>query len=659
MGPNEAPSASIDAPSDGAAFSESESVTFEGSASDPEDGNLSGEALAWSSDVDGDLGTGETLTVQDLSPAVHTVTLVATDSDGATGSDSIAVDTRGLPEVTIAAPADDSLFDPGDDIALQGSATDESDGMLTGDALQWSSDLSGDLGTGESATASALPAGSHTIILTATDSDGNSASDSVHILAEETPGFQIQLRFASELTASQRSTVEDAMAPWEAAVTGDLSPVFLSDSLAATCGTGGKGIDDLLAVIQVQPLDGPEGVLAQAGPCSARTDASGAPTTTVSGIVTIDEADLGNPQLQEIVTHEVGHVLGIGVVQLQGWGSAADTASALDPFHTGASTVSAFDSIGGRAYLSDGVPLANTGGQGTAAAHWREVNFGVELMTGFINADTDNPLSAVSLASLQDLGYTIDISTAEAYALPMPQPAIWETEADATLSRPASSGTNFGDAGDGDLGNAIVVGSNNGGTWSSDPEEEIFTGLLRFTVPSVPSDVNITGDTLRLVAQHRDTTTVGHDVEVLRVTESWSEGSVDAAGNRPAADSAPLATFDFDTLLVAAASSGLTDAARGWADGTLENHGLALRAPDAASDPTFSVGYDTRHDASETSRPHLEVLAELGTPLRAGLRGPVHGADAGVRIPLGDDIRKGRLYTVGSDGQVLRVLEIR
>lgn len=656
MGPNEAPSASIDSPSDGAAFSEDASVTFEGSASDPEDGALSGEALEWSSDVDGDLGTGETLTVQDLTPDVHTVVLVATDSDGATDSDSVTVDTRGLPDVTISAPADDSLFTAGDDVALEGSATDETDGALTGGSLQWSSDLDGDLGTGESATASALSAGSHTIFLTATDSDGNSATDSVHLLAEQS-GFQVQIRFASDLTASERSTVRDAMAPWEAAITGDLAPAFLSDSLAASCRTGGKGIDDLLAVVEVESIDGPNGVLAQAGPCSARTNTAGDPTTPLSGIVTIDEADLGNSQLEEVVTHEVGHVLGIGIEPLVGWGSNANTSNSLDPFFTGSATVSAFDGLGGEAYLSDGVPLANAGGQGTAGAHWREDNFATELMTGFINAGVDNPLSRVSLASLEDLGFAVDLSTADAYSLPMPQPALWLVDADATMSRDASSGVNYGQPDDGDPGGSIVVGTNNDETWTTDPEGEIFTGLLRFDVPSVPAGVTITGDTLLLTAERVDSTSTGHDVEALRVTGDWTEDGV-TWDSRPSADSTVLVSFPADELSVAATSTALRDLARDWGDGSAGNFGLALRAPDAATDSTFSVGYDTRHENAAMTRPRLKVLAETSSSIRGALRGP-GDVDLGERIPMIDDIRRGPLYLVGPDGRLRRVLEIR
>jgi hypothetical protein len=36
-------------------------------------------------------------------------------------------------------------------------------------------------------------------------------------------------------------------------------------------------------------------------------------------------------------------------------------------------------------------------------------------MTGFVNAGTPNPLSAVTIASFADLGYTVDVSQAEVF----------------------------------------------------------------------------------------------------------------------------------------------------------------------------------------------------------------------------------------------------
>ena len=63
------------------------------------------------------------------------------------------------------------------------------------------------------------------------------------------------------------------------------------------------------------------------------------------------------------------------------------------------------------------MPVENTGGPGTRDGHWRESVFRNELMSGFIAAP-DNPLSRLTVASLQDLGYKVDLTKAEAYTLP-------------------------------------------------------------------------------------------------------------------------------------------------------------------------------------------------------------------------------------------------
>jgi len=87
---NEPPAVTILSPSPGAVFTEGQAIIFEGEADDPEDGPVSGNALVWQSDVDGTLGSGGRLSLFDLTPGAHLVTLVATDRGGATGSESVA-----------------------------------------------------------------------------------------------------------------------------------------------------------------------------------------------------------------------------------------------------------------------------------------------------------------------------------------------------------------------------------------------------------------------------------------------------------------------------------------------------------------------------------------------------------------------------------------
>lgn len=87
---NQAPTAAITAPADGAAFTQGDDVAFEGSASDPEEGALTGDALVWTTGGT-EIGTGESFSTDALDVGAHTVTLTATDAHGATSTAEIDI----------------------------------------------------------------------------------------------------------------------------------------------------------------------------------------------------------------------------------------------------------------------------------------------------------------------------------------------------------------------------------------------------------------------------------------------------------------------------------------------------------------------------------------------------------------------------------------
>jgi hypothetical protein len=86
---NHAPEVLILSPEHGAAISPTASLSA--IVYDREEGKLEGAALRWTSDVEGDLGRGALLFPQALSEGQHTLTLTATDSEGARGTASILV----------------------------------------------------------------------------------------------------------------------------------------------------------------------------------------------------------------------------------------------------------------------------------------------------------------------------------------------------------------------------------------------------------------------------------------------------------------------------------------------------------------------------------------------------------------------------------------
>jgi LmbE family N-acetylglucosaminyl deacetylase len=84
-----APTVVINTPAAGATYAAGAPIQFAGTASDPEDGPLSG-AIQWSSDLAGPLGTGASL-YKVLAVGTHTITATVVDSKGAS---PVAVATR-------------------------------------------------------------------------------------------------------------------------------------------------------------------------------------------------------------------------------------------------------------------------------------------------------------------------------------------------------------------------------------------------------------------------------------------------------------------------------------------------------------------------------------------------------------------------------------
>lgn len=81
----------ITSPADSSIFRIGDTISFTATATDTEDGILIGSSLVWTSDNDGQIGTGDTLVTDSLSINTHVITLTATDSHGDVGIDHITV----------------------------------------------------------------------------------------------------------------------------------------------------------------------------------------------------------------------------------------------------------------------------------------------------------------------------------------------------------------------------------------------------------------------------------------------------------------------------------------------------------------------------------------------------------------------------------------
>ena len=244
--------------------------------------------------------------------------------------------------------------------------------------------------------------------------------------AADHSAFNIGVRYLSTATAAQQQAFTNARLKWEGAISADLADVPLA-SQAEDCGPGSPAvdqtIDDVLILVRLVAIDGPGNILGGAGPCYVRDPGD---PLTVMGVMQFDTDDLEQLEsggfLGDVILHEMGHVLGIGTL----WNAPglpvflADPSlppdNGTDPHFTGSQAIAAFDAAGGAAYSGGKVPVEDTGDEGTADAHWRESVLDTELMTGFIGAGS-NPLSRITIASLADLGYPVNLAAADDYSI--------------------------------------------------------------------------------------------------------------------------------------------------------------------------------------------------------------------------------------------------
>jgi hypothetical protein len=267
--------------------------------------------------------------------------------------------------------------------------------------------------------------GVNTLTVTVEDAEVNGEPVEFLATTADAAGYDITVRYLGEYTSSQLLAFAEAELRWESHITGDL-PDVNQNLPASACGdnpaTNGP-FDDLTIFVTIEPIDGPFGVLGQAGPCFVRVPGD----LTVIGRMQFDSDDMElletEGSLQAVILHEMGHVLGFGTL----WGpdyfdllvdpSTPDADPPLPDTHfTGAQAIAAFDAAGGGDYTGAKVPVMNVGGAGTVNSHWRDEVFDPEIMTGFLN-DGFNPLSAVTIRSLQDLGYTVSVNGTDPFTL--------------------------------------------------------------------------------------------------------------------------------------------------------------------------------------------------------------------------------------------------
>ncbi|MEO7996752.1 MAG: hypothetical protein ABI852_04860 [Gemmatimonadaceae bacterium] len=189
-----------------------------------------------------------------------------------------------------------------------------------------------------------------------------------------------------------------------------------------------EDVEDLLLFVQLAPIDGPKNIIGQAGPCAVHLPAY----LTLMGFLQLDVADLDlmltEGTLDNVVLHEIGHIIGIGTL----WGQITSSFSrnlltgsgGSDPYFIGAVSRDQFALLL-PAFSGNPVPVENCitaagatipgCGAGTRDSHWRKSVFNTELMQGY--SDPNMPMSKVTIGSLADLGYIVNLNAADPFSL--------------------------------------------------------------------------------------------------------------------------------------------------------------------------------------------------------------------------------------------------
>jgi hypothetical protein len=132
---NSHPTVSITSPAYGASFDSGAIISFDGTASDNEDGDLTG-SMVWTSDLQGPIATVGSFTTV-LSDGTHTITAEVTDSGGSIASDSttITVGDAGDGSLTLSVHANKIKGDKYADLTWSGATSTNVNVYRDGDQI--------------------------------------------------------------------------------------------------------------------------------------------------------------------------------------------------------------------------------------------------------------------------------------------------------------------------------------------------------------------------------------------------------------------------------------------------------------------------------------------------------------------------------------------
>lgn len=225
------------------------------------------------------------------------------------------------------------------------------------------------------------------------------------LLSNSLSAIKIDLDLGDNLTLNEQYAFRQARNKWQS--------ILINDDLPEV-----EGNNDYDIVIKADAIsiDGPGRILGQAGPTRVRRG-SYIPS---QAIMEFDAADLAEMErdgtLKNVIVHEMSHALGFGTI----WSYLNLTNNNIEnPLFLGTNAKKIYKALRNGSRLSN-VPLENMGGPGTAGSHWRKSIFENELMTGSISSFSYTPVSVLTIAAFEDMGYQVDYKQADSYFLPIP-----------------------------------------------------------------------------------------------------------------------------------------------------------------------------------------------------------------------------------------------
>lgn len=157
----------------------------------------------------------------------------------------------------------------------------------------------------------------------------------------------------------------------------------------------------------------PTRIAGQGGPCVVRE--TGQPLVGTIQLNRIGLSTLSERKLEDLIQHEVGHVLGIGTTwHFSPFGSMLlGNFESPDPIFVGPNALRGFALLQRSAlYTARRVPV-----ELGVLGHWRSSSFGAELMAPALISGPQ-VTSAVTVGALADLGWTVELEAYDDFALP-------------------------------------------------------------------------------------------------------------------------------------------------------------------------------------------------------------------------------------------------